>query len=209
MFDPTRYSEVLAKLKLTRESLISSEKNILKKIEVIQCSLEGLDKAREIMNSVGILVQDKVRAVIEDLVSQALQCVFGDEYSFKIRNEIVRDKPETSFSLVISGREFSLKEEQGGGVLDVISFILRVVMWSLERPKRRNTIVLDEPGKFISKDLLQLFGVMISEVSSLLNVQFIMITHEKDLIEIADTSYLVTQTDGVSLVQKISISKGN
>ena len=119
----------------------------------ISSHLQDLHEARSIVNSVGILAQDGVKDVIEDLVTKALRTVFGEDYSFVIKNEVVRNKPETFLYIKVNEDEFLTKDDlEGGGALDIVSFVLRVVLWAFEENRTRNTIVLDEPGKNISKD---------------------------------------------------------
>jgi len=177
--------------KVKREEMDKRKINISSKLTSCQDLLENQIEARDIMNSIGVAAQDSVKAIIEDLVTKALQTVFDDSYSLVIKNEISRNKSETLLLVKIGEQECPLKEDLvGGGVLDVVGFVLRVVLWALKESKSRNTIILDEPGKFISKDKLELFGQMLREISSSLNLQFIIITHEEELIEAADTSYL-------------------
>ena len=91
------------------------------------------------------------------------------------------------------------KDDEGGGLIDVISFALRVVLHSLETPQSRNVLVLDEPLKWTGK-LMSKAGQMIKEISNRLGLQVILVTHEPELSEIADRSFFVEQVDGISNV---------
>ena len=171
-------------------------------LEVVD-RLQHLVDLRDILGVVGTLAKDRVKGVIESLVTSALKAVFDDGYSFEIENKIQRDKSETVMYVVIDGERNSLKDELGGGVIDLVSFVLRVVMWSISSPRSSNTIILDEPGKFLSKDKLDLFGTLIKRLSDMLGIQFIIVTHENSLIDAADASYAVVQDNGVSSVEKV------
>ena len=98
-----------------------------------------------------------------------------------------------------NGNEFVPKDDMGGGILDIISFALRIVLWGLETPKSRNLIILDEPFKQCGK-LITKACQMVKEISKMLGVQIIMVTHSDELIDIADKSWHVQYTNGMSIV---------
>jgi len=204
MYNLTDFSSWLAIQKHDLATLTANCDKIHQSLNLTKLRYEDLLEARTLMNSVGITAQDSVKTIIEDLVTKALQTVFSDEYSFVVSNEIIRNKPETILKVNKNGHEFMLKDDlEGGGLLDVVSFALRVILWAFEEKKSRNTIVLDEPGKFISEDKIDLFGLMIKELSSSLDIQFIIVTHEGALIESADIGYKVTQEAGISRMVKL------
>ena len=198
-----KYSDFLAQKKGLKKRLEGQKKGIETELDDKRQFVCNLKEAREIISTVGVLAQNEVKTVIEELVTQALQSVFGNKYSFVIENKILRNKPETSFYVEIDGKRFSLKEELGGGVVDVTSFAVRIVLWAITSPRSANTIILDEPGKFISKDKLQSFGEMIKSLSKMLGIQFVIITHENELAEISDKAYNVTQENGISVVEEV------
>ncbi len=63
--------------------------------------------------------------------------------------------------------------------------------------------MLDEPGRFLSRDKQGAFGRMLQEVSELLGVQILMVSHSTDIIEYADRAYEIVQTNGISEVREI------
>lgn len=75
-------------------------------------------------------------------------------------------------------------------------------MWSLENPKSRGVIILDEPMKNMG-DLIVLGGEMLREIAHKLGLQLIIITHEKELIDIADKAYHVKHDGYSSHVKEI------
>ena len=160
-----------------------------------------LVEAQDTINIVGILAQTEFQEVIESLVSEALQFLFGESYSFQIENKIVRNQPETYLYVVIDGEKNSLKDELGGGVLDVVSIALRIVCWALNIENTEPILVFDEPAKFISKDHMVALGEMLRSLSELLKLQLVIVSHERGLIEIADKAFLVTIEDGISQVK--------
>jgi len=192
------------------------EKRALKKLLEDRCvvledeksglgnKLEHLGEAREVVSKVGILAQQEVKDIVEDLVTQALQVVFGSSYSFEMEDKIQRNKPETYFYLKIGDRRNLLKDDlEGGGVVDLVSFGLRVVLWAISTPRTASVIMLDEPVKYIDKVRLEQTGVMIKKLSEMLGLQFIIVTHEDQLIDVADCGYHVEKIEGISRVRKV------
>ena len=88
----------------------------------------------------------------------------------------------------------------GVGAVDVASFALRVASWSMQRPKSRSTLILDEPFRFLSADYQEQASVMIKEISDKLGIQFIIITHETILTSCADKIFEVKIRKGITQV---------
>jgi ABC-type sugar transport system ATPase subunit len=64
-------------------------------------------------------------------------------------------------------------------------------------------VILDEPLKDADKGKLEDLGAMIKKLHELLGIQFIIVTHEDQLMAVADRSFIVTQTNDISSVQTI------
>jgi DNA repair exonuclease SbcCD ATPase subunit len=84
--------------------------------------------------------------------------------------------------------------------VDVACFALRLALWNLSQPKLRNTIILDEPFRYLSSNLQDRAASMLKEISSQLGIQIIMISHIEDIIGSADKIFKVEQRNGVSRV---------
>lgn len=161
----------------------------------------ALSLAQDIMNEVGVLAQSEIKDVIEHLVSQALQFTHGPNYSFEIENRISRNQPETYMYVVIDGQRNSLKDELGGSVVDVVCFALRVVFWAIQVPRTEPVLLLDEPFKNGGKQ--EALCQMIRYLADLLGIQFVIVTYDNRIIDIADACYYVSQVKGVSVVEKV------
>jgi DNA repair exonuclease SbcCD ATPase subunit len=187
-----RLSNYRKRKKDLQESLVEGEQMFN---DILEC--------RDIMNIVGSVCQEQTKNVVEDLVSEALKVVFGETHSFEMESKIVRNQPEIYMYVVRNGVRYNLREELGGGVADLVSFVLRIVLWSITTPRSANIMILDEPGKFISKDLQSAFGDIIKELSTMLGIQFIIVSHEQELIATADVTYEVALEGDISHVTRI------
>jgi len=199
----SKYSDFLAVCRDRLASYKRKKVEISSSIDTKKKLIEDFVECRDIMNLVGTVCQEQTKEVVEDLISEALKAVFGDEYHFEMESKIVRNQPEIYMYVVRNGVRYSLREELGGGIVDLVSFVLRIVLWSITTPRSAGVMVLDEPGKFISKDLQSLFGDIIKELSNMLGIQFIIISHEEELIETADITYKVSLEGDISYVTRL------
>lgn len=176
-------------------------------LEKLNIQLEEASKVVDETNKAkGVFVgfmqskQDQIVDACTDLGTLMLRAIYGDEYKLVLSFEVKRGKSDASLKVFKGNMELSLDEETGGGIVDVAALAMRFALWSLMEPRTSPVFVLDEPARFISKDKLPLMGEILAELSEKLEIQLIMVSHEEELIGIADKSYRVGIEDGVSMV---------
>jgi len=163
-------------------------------------SLHLHEKAKEVIRIVGLETQTKLKFHIEDIVSLALEAVFPKPYELKLNFVQRRNKTECDLTFVRDEMEIDPIEASGVGAIDVAAFALRIASWSMNVPHTRNTIILDEPFRFLSKNYQEQASVMIKEISQKLGIQFIVVTHENALTESADKIFEVSIKKGISKI---------
>lgn len=166
---------------------------------------ENLQKARAVVASAGMITQTYLKEYIENLITTALQAVFEEDYQFIIDFDIKRNRPEAKISLKIRGEEVDPKDSVGGGVLDVASFALRVVLWSIQNPRSSNTIVLDESFKFLHGNL-ENASQLLKKLSKDLGLQFIIVTQLDELSQYADKTFVVKHNGKHSEVKELGVT---
>lgn len=189
-----------------QQTLKDRKEKLSKRVDILIIRSADLAEARELVSQVGIAAQGEINGVIEELVTQAIQAVFGMNYSFEIVDLIQRNKPETNFFIIENGKRRDLRDSSGGGVLDLVALCLRVVIWAIKSPRSAPVIILDEPLKFLDCERLDNAGAMINKLSEMLEIQFIIVTHEEDLFNCANFHYHVTKVGDVSDV--VCLQKG-
>lgn len=202
----TEAAELFQRAKARRD-LISKqieEKELI--LEISKDDLETSSQARWILTEAAQLTQSRFKERVESLVTMAIRSVFDRPFIFRLEFERKRNKMEVAPIVVemVNGEERVYedpKDDMGGGIIDIISFAFRIVLWSLENPRSRNVIILDEPMKYMGK-LIFLGGQVLREISHKLGFQLIIVTHDDELIEIADRSYEVSH-DGNRSVCKL------
>ena len=187
----------------TECSLILKDLDIKEKeYNSLKTYVESLLKARVIVAEAGKYTQTYLKDYIEEMVSVALQAVFEEDYQFVIDFDIKRNRPEAKISLKIRGEEVDPKDSVGGGVLDVASFALRVILWSIQNPRSTNTIILDESFKFLHGNL-ENASQLLKKLSKDLGLQFIIVTQLDELSQYADKTFIVKHNGKFSVITEI------
>lgn len=171
-------------------------------VELVNRS-EALTEACELVNQIALLTQEETVSFIDDLVSLALKTVYGDHYSFHVNSVTKRDMPHYEFKIRKHDLELDPAEGSAGGMLDVIGFALRVVLWSLSAD-RSEVLILDEPFRNVrSPDgtALPLCAEMVKTLSERLGVQILLVSHSPELAEQADRVFEVRQKKDASSVK--------
>lgn len=169
------------------EKELTNEKKKLKRLEK---GVQFSEKARAIIQTVAKETQQSLEYHVGELVSLALSGIFPDPYKFVVEFVERRNKTECDLSFERAGEKVHPFDASGGGAVDVASFALRSSIWSLGNS--RNVLGLDEPFRFLSRELQPRACEMLREISHRLGLQIIMITHSPDLIEGADRVFKVS-----------------
>lgn len=165
-------------------------------------SLRQHEQAKEIIRTVGQKTQEQVRFHIEDIVSMALDAVFENPYKFAVDFVQRRNKTECDLYFVRDGNKVDPLTASGVGAVDVAAFALRIASWSMSTHHSRNTIILDEPFRFLSENYQEQAGNMLKEISEKLHIQFLIISHNTTLASCADKTFIVQIKKGISKVSE-------
>ncbi len=195
----TQYRNKLENLKGQKSQLenqITINKKNIKQYN--QDKLES-ESAQKILQIVAKQTQDQIIFHISDIVTLALNSIFDEPYQFKLDFVEKRGKTEAELYFLRNDVKIDPLTASGGGVVDIASIALRIALWSLSN--RNNTIILDEPGKFISKNYINRVAEMLKMLSEKLNLQLILVTHINELKEKADKIFEVKIEKGISRIE--------
>lgn len=170
-----------------------------------------LTKAIEILKQISTNRRATAKVHFEKIVTGALQFITqSTDYEFVIQEMVNRNKPSYEFLIKtkVNGIDSLQKPEEsnGGGFIDIISQALKYAYLELFKdPKIMNyTVLYDEPGKMISEQMSTKFAEYIKFLGSNYNRQIIMITHNDNLMNVADKTFQVTKDiDGYSKVKEL------
>lgn len=184
----------------TRGIHVKSIEDAESNMELLKEEEVKLLKLRELIATATEQTQDQVKVHLSNLVTTGLQTVFPEK-DYKFHVDFVTRRNQMECDLLIEnhkGVKSRPKYRNGGGIMDVISLSLRIGRWSLS--KSSEVMVLDEPSKFVSEDKQALVLSLMKTISEKLGIQWIIVTHIKELYEGADT---------VIEIQNGSIKKGD
>lgn len=200
MSDLQELRNTIEQRKGKRDLILEEIKELKRDIRQEQRSLKYHEQAREIIREVGIKTQQQLSFHISNITSLALEAVFDNPYALVAEFVQRRNKTECDLFLTRNGNQVDPLSAAGGGVVDIASFALRVALWSMQRPKSRNTLILDEPFKHLSTDLLPKASLMLKEISEKLDLQIIMVTHSDELVEEANKIFNVKIKKGMTQI---------
>lgn len=208
MADLDRMNSVLNQVNGIRKHIRSDIDSRSQQLESMKENLMLLEKAQVFLQNVAQETQSQLKFRVEDIVNMALDTCFPDEYEFKLDFNVARGKTECSLLFLSkrTGREIDPMNASGGGVVDVVCFALRTACYVLEKGID-NVIVLDEPMRFVSKNLRSRVCEVMRNLSTKLGLQFIIVTHIDEFIDVADSLFEVRKDEntGVSSVKKREI----
>lgn len=157
---------------------------------------QNLQLAREILASIAKMKREETTNKIERIVTHGLQSVLGDD-SVRLRVNEHQTKKNISYQFAIDGKGFTsedIKNEKGGGIQNLVSFLLSVVITLMLSPSRTRFFVFDEKFAQLSRDYLPATGSLLKELSEHLGCQFLLVTHQQELSDYADIVYELSQS---------------
>jgi len=166
-----------------------------------------LDYVHEVLKVIAEKREAKVRERLEALVTQSLRLVFDDDsYSFFIEQDVKRDQAVARLMLEKADEDGNLfrtplRGFHGGGIVDIVAFVLNAIVLTFVRPQRRQTMWMDEPFSQVSKSYRPRIADMMRWLHEETGLQFIIVTHEEEYLSVADTVTKITQSNGKTKVQ--------
>lgn len=201
--DIQKIKEMVSTCKGIDFQLTKDIENYTQKEKQLSHDLKLLEDAQVFLQKIAQETQEHLRFQIEDIVNLALETCFPGEYIFQIKFEISRGKTEAELVFLDqkTKRQIDPMNASGGGVVDLTTFALRIACYALERGTD-NVIILDEPFRFLSRDLQQRAGEILKTLSERMNLQIIMVSHIGEIIDVADKVFEVKKNEnGISRVK--------
>lgn len=194
-----------------REQLLGEKKRLQRQLEKVIIKGDLLDEVRMLFQMTSEHAREQARQTIESMVTRALQYVFGADLKFKIRIEESRGRPEAEFYVASTYGGENIVENRpqdarGGGVVDVISLALRLVLLQSTRPLLEGPLLLDEPAKHVSDEFAFNVAEFLREAARVFGRQVIMVTHNHQLAGVADYALRVEMEEGKSRIDLVGDS---
>lgn len=197
--------QIVERKKGQRDKVISLLSVCKKEIRQLKKEINFSEQAQAIIQKVAQETQQQLEWHISEIVTLALASTFDNPYVFKAEFIQKRGKTECSLYFERDGFKVDPVAEAGGGVVDMAAFALRVAVWSLAKPRWRNTLMFDEPFKNINdktRRTQERIAEMVKVLSRKLKLQFIIITMIPELEEIADRVHEFSLLQGKTKTEK-------
>ena len=158
-------------------------------IEKLKKDEETYVKAVELLSLVQQVTRDKIKESFEMIVTHGLNYIFeSDKYSFHLVFGRRGNLQELDFAVQTPDKNEPLDPmtTDAGGVLNIISFALRIVLMEVGHPKIYGFIISDESFANLSEDRIERASQFLKEINQKMNRQIIAISHQPKMIESAD-----------------------
>jgi DNA repair exonuclease SbcCD ATPase subunit len=187
----------------TKRTVLKKELNEqTRQLGGVQRHLDVVKSANWVLGEAIKRVQTSFKEIVETLITSSIKSIYKRDITFSLQFEQKGRGLECRPVTMEDGEEFDLDGEIGGGLLDIISFTSKIVFWKIQGTGRP-IFFFDEPFRFLGHGSTILFvGQLLRKLSDSLKIQFIIITHESELAEIADRSFNVINSNGISRVVK-------
>jgi len=184
-------------------NLLKSQKDaITKSLLLLEEDLGINMQSRDVLEVLSKLTEKDIKEYIEPLVTEAIRTVFNYDITFSLEFGFDRNQVSVRFNLTDGNGNTvggNIEDIKGGGILDVISIVLRFVL--LELFEINGPVILDEPGKFVDTSHQPALGALIYQFSKRFNRQIIIVTHDDAICSIGTKHYVVSQDyDGKSSI---------
>lgn len=190
-----------------KQQLEEEKSNLQEKVATSKQELLDLQSSQILLQRTSEAAREYGKERLEEVVTSALQFVFGPDVRFEIELGESAGRPQAEFYLVThrNGNDVRTRpaDSNGGGVMDIISLALRVAVLQIHHdPHISGPIILDEPGKHVSEEYAEKMSTFLQQMSLHFGRQIIMVTHQPYLAEIADKSFEVQMIGGKALVKE-------
>lgn len=158
----------------------------------LQHQAEVHEQVALLLSTIGEQRQEDARRQVEELVTRALQVVFGENLSFHMVQSVKASRSEVDFVVRSTYGdevvETPVMEARGGGMVAVVGFTLRLVVLLLT-PGVRRFLALDESFAHVSASYEPRVAEFLREVADQARVQILLVTHSPIYAEFADQRY--------------------
>lgn len=159
-------------------------------------------QARLLLETFSEEAQEALRARVEGLVSRGLQVIFGSDYGFRVEVGQSRGQAAMLFRIISADGERDPLQSHGGGIVNVVSFVLRVVVAALT-PGLSRCLILDEPFAQLSNEYLEPMAEFLRELVDVTDLQLLIVSHEPEVAAVADKAYRLRKVGGRTVADAI------
>jgi len=198
-----------------KESLRNQYDDNIQTVKEAEEKIDIFVKASTLLQLVSEKTREKSITKIESIITQAIQEIFGDTaLKFKIVFENRKNAVHVEFKLWDDNlkKALNIVRSEAGGIKNIISAILRLVVIDLYHPKITGPVILDEIGVHISQEHRANFGKFLQQYSEMTGRQIILVSHLEKVKEYASrkirmerpTTYSNAEVEGDTKIVRVT-----
>ncbi len=184
-------NQELARQEGARETIATALAEAEERVAATGDETEILGAVLDLLQGMEGAFQRNFQRSLATIVSEGLSQVFGEELEVKIEASTKADMSAIHFRLIKGGNEEGIMDGQGGGYINIIAFLLRVLLILAARPLLRRLLVMDEPFAMVSPEFRHSLAEMVKALIDRLDFQMIMVTQEWEYVDAADVAIKV------------------
>jgi len=196
-------AEMRGRVKLLTEQKEESEKQL----RTLNVKYKDMGEVLDSLRVYASLKEQTLREKLDNIVTQGLRLIFGEGYKSKLEFDISRGQAVIKPKIVteVNGKELEadVADAHGGGLVNIVSVIYQILILSLVKPRQRRVLFLDEPFRNVSEEYLEATAEFIRQLNKKLGIQIVLITHRKQLTEVADKVYEFSLKNGITNVMEL------
>lgn len=178
-------------------------------LEEYRVTVEELTEALQVFQTLEGAWHRQLEERISSLISRGLSLVFEEPLKLVLETKTRGELSAMDFKLVqtVDGVELvtDIVGSKGGGVVAVVSFLLRLFVLLLSKPPLRHVLLLDESFAHVSKEYVPNLARLLRQLVNETGVQIILVSHEPLFGEHADVVYEISQNrQGESQARRIN-----
>lgn len=198
-----KIKEYLCSKRIEKQSLERQLSSINVQLSEQEKKLSLLEKSLAALQKLTDLKKKETTEKIENIISFGLQTIFEDaSYKFKIVDSIKRKQVVYDFRVYSdsfnSDEGVSILDSRGGGVVSIVSFLLRLVLMCMIDKKAERFMALDEPFNALSSNYHENLVAAVKQITEKLGIQLLVVSHQKSLDSFGDVVYELKQVNGVT-----------
>lgn len=173
---------------LERQGFLTEEAEVLELTQQLAIALEGEWRKT-------------FEASLEEIVSDGLTLVMEEDTYLHIKSGVKNGASAVSFSIETPRGETGIVDCVGGSVVQITSFLLRLMVTLAHRPELRRVILLDEAFGGLQEEKVPVLARLLRQLVDDTGIQLIFVTQDRQYADVADVVIDVKSVGRVEVVK--------
>jgi hypothetical protein len=162
-----------------------------------------LGKVTELFKFLGGANEEELLKKIEQFVTFGLRRVFGGDFHFLVLMNTLGKDVKVDFQVQQGDHLVDVVDACGGGVAEVVGFLLQLFFVLMNKKKFAQVMILDTALVHLSDEYVDKMSGLLRDICYDLGVQIILLTHTGFYGAHSDKHYRFYQVDGKTLVEEL------